>query len=82
MVAVDLPVKRPIPVSMSILNRRFYPLDGWPFTSIRRSAIAAQSSALPKIYGELIDQFVTQPMNRQAVNAASVAFKVPDIPRN
>jgi putative transposase len=44
-------------------------------TKLKNAAIAAKSAALPKIPKELIDQFVTGPMNGEAVNAASMAFK-------
>ena len=42
---------------------------------LKNAEIAARSPALPKIYKELLDQFVTGPMTGEAVNAASMAFK-------
>jgi len=44
-------------------------------TKMKNAAIAAKSTALPKIPKELLDQFVSGPMSGEAVNAASMAFK-------
>jgi putative transposase len=44
-------------------------------TKIKTAAIAARMAALPSIPKELIDQFVTEPMTGDAVNAATLAFK-------
>jgi putative transposase len=44
-------------------------------TKLKNAAIAAKTTALPRIPPELIDQFVNGPMSAEAVNAASMAFK-------
>ena len=44
-------------------------------TKLKNAAIAAKSAALPKISKELIEEFVTGPINGETVNVASMAFK-------
>lgn len=43
-------------------------------TKLKNAAIAAKSAALPKISKELIEEFVTGPINGETVNVASMAF--------
>jgi putative transposase len=44
-------------------------------TKLKNQAIAAKTAALPSVPRELIDQFVSEPMTGEAINAASMAFK-------
>ena len=51
-------------------------------TKLKNAAIAAKSAAPPKISKELIEEFVTGPINGETVNVASMAFKMALIERS